>query len=253
MSLISAIAYHNKFVIVATDNKVVRWEYDPITFERTEQPTVETDLTSEKVFLLNDRLLFSTVGDTVGGNLLERLMYENVDSDDDLESAARILESILNQLTTLADDIEAAGRKVPWEYKCLQKRLITCSLYGFNHGNLSGGTYYDYDTGKVKVSYSSIAGPFIANCESPDPVEDRKIFSDLANISGNQLTVEDFIIPISYFHKKMSEKHIEVGTECFIHELSNIDGKIYYTNGSIDTKEIKFDFIEKSGVTDGCS
>lgn len=248
MSLVIGMSYRDEFVIVANDSKVTIQMYDLKTSEPSFNEIIETDLTSEKVHLITSKVLLSTTGDMATADLIGKELYKRVNSENDLEECADILQTLIRDLKEgLVKDLSKEETDAVWFLKSISG--FTCNLFGFFHNGISGSVDFQISDSDVtfEMLESSMVKGYPIIIQSPDPERDRENFNKYLSLPYEEQTLDNFVNRFVTIHAHLSSIHKGVSTDCKFHILykdGNDGNKIKYHKQTVETE----DFYNELGL-----
>lgn len=239
MSLIIGMSYKDEFVIVANDSKVIKQMYDPENQEPIFYEIIETDLTSEKVHHVTNKVLITTTGPMTAGEVVVKELYKRVNPENDLLECADILQTLVCDLREgSVEDLSA--KEANCAKGLVNTRGFTCNLFGFFHNGISGSV--DFNITDSDIRYDVIESPMVKGypviIQSPEPEADRKNFYGYFSLPSEEQTVDNFVGRIVTIHANLSSIHKAVSSDCNFHVLykdGNDGNKIKYHKQTIET------------------
>lgn len=228
MSLAIGLCYKDQFVIVSNDSKVIIANYLPggkIDLDSVKETNIKTD----KVKLLTDKVLISITGFTTVADFIFRELRKEVKPENDLNECAEVLKELINGLV----DLDSEDK----EYLDFATKSYTINLFGFTHDGKTGAAEYNSFTNSVDLLESPLEGnryPIII--QSPDPENDRKEMYPYLSLPAEYQTFDMFMQQIVTVHAYLSSKHKKsVSTDCKFHILYKGEGQVHYTTKTVET------------------
>ncbi|MFC4409428.1 hypothetical protein ACFOZY_03140 [Chungangia koreensis] len=244
MSLVIGMAYRDEFVLVSNDSKVTYQYYEPETFEPIQDSIQETGLKHEKVFRLTNKVLISTTGYLLAGDLIKKEMAKRIYPESDLEDCANRLQILIYELKNgLVKGLTEEEQDI---IRFIKGRAFTCNLFGFFQNGLTGMVDYNQLTWNVDIIAASLGEGYPLILQSPDPENDRANYYKVLSLAKEEQTVENFMSRLATVHAYLSSIHKGVSSDCSFHLLYRDGNEIRYITPTVETK----DFYEQLGLTE---
>lgn len=228
MSLAIGLCYKDQFVIVSNDSKVTIANYLPggkIDLDSVKETNIKTD----KVNLLTDKVLISITGFTTISDFIFIELRKLVKPENDLIECVEILKELMNELVDFDSDDK--------NYIDIATKSYTINLFGFTHSGKTGAAEYNGTSNSVDLLESPLEGnryPIII--QSPDPENDRKEMYPYLSLPAEYQTLTMFMQQIITVHAYLSSKHKKsVSTDCKFHILYKKEGQIYNLTKIVET------------------
>ncbi|MDQ0257938.1 hypothetical protein J2S74_005401 [Evansella vedderi] len=229
MSLVIGIAFKD-FVIVSNDSKVTIQHYYADTLEKDKsKPIIETNLKSEKVTRITDKVFLAVTGFQNVTELIKQELVQRVNKDNDLQECSKIAEQVITEIKGR----ELEGLDIPEQDAIRMIREgFSAYLFGFTHSGNAGLKDICYG-GYAESRDITKAYPTVIN--GPDPEYDFK-FREVLSLRKDERFFQNFINRILVVHAYLSHKHhTSVSTDCNFHILYKDGDLIKYSKQTIDS------------------